>query len=265
MNELQIFNFKENKVRTLTINNEPFFVGKDVARVLGYKRTADAISGHVDEEDKGVGEIQTPGGIQKAMIINESGLYSLIFASKLDTAKTFKRWVTSEVLPSIRKQGMYMTSTLAQEITDNPEIIHYLAEQVAKINTSNNKYHEETSNKLAGIDKKIEGEYASPQDIDAIKYATKIKAEKILDSIGMQITIDSLLSNSTNVYEQAQINKQQKRQYRHDLGRFKSRILVETKKKLGMKGNDPNNHIKRKNVDAAIQIIKVMKRNEINV
>jgi prophage antirepressor-like protein len=107
MGKLQIFNFEEVNVRTLSIDNEPYFVGKDVAEVLGYKRPADAIQAHVDPEDQGVGELQTPGGIQKMIIINESGLYALIFGSRLDKAKRFKRWVTSEVLPQIRRTGKY--------------------------------------------------------------------------------------------------------------------------------------------------------------
>lgn len=107
MHQLQIFNFENQDVRTQLINDEPWFVGKDVAEVLGYERTADAIRVHVDEEDKGVCEIQTPGGTQWMNVINESGLYGLVFKSKLPTAKKFKRWVTSEVLPTIRKTGGY--------------------------------------------------------------------------------------------------------------------------------------------------------------
>ncbi|MEN2450425.1 BRO family protein [Bacillus sp. JR_15] len=107
MQDLQVFNFEELPVRILTVNDEPYFVGKDVADILGYKRTADAIREHVEVEDKGVGKIQTPGGIQNVTIINESGLYSLIFSSKLESAKQFKRWVTSEVLPTLRKTGTY--------------------------------------------------------------------------------------------------------------------------------------------------------------
>lgn len=117
MNELQIFkNVEFGEMRTVTINNEPWFVGKDVATALGYERTADAIRQHVESDDKGVGEIQTPGGIQNMTIINESGLYALIFGSKLESAKRFKHWVTSEVLPSIRKTGGYQkpVSALAQ-------------------------------------------------------------------------------------------------------------------------------------------------------
>ena len=133
MNNLKIFNSEEfGQIRTVTINNEPWLVGKDVAEALGYERTADAIRQHVEDEDKGVGEIQTPGGIQKMTIINESGLYSLIFGSKLESAKRFKHWVTSEVLPAIRKTGQYtkpMTlpeqiQVLAQGTLDNTERIN---------------------------------------------------------------------------------------------------------------------------------------------
>lgn len=261
MNELQIFNFDSNEVRTVVVNEEPYFVGKDVAKILGYKRTADAIKQHVDSEDKGVGKIQTPGGLQKTTLINESGLYSLIFSSKLDSAKRFKRWVTSEVLPQIRKQGFYMTNSLVQEIVDNPQVIHYLAEQVAMINENN----KEQLNQLETIDKKIEGEYVTPQDLDAIQYATKVQAEKFLAKLGMQITLETLIDESQNIYEQALASKKAKEQRRRDLGKFKSKILVSTKKELGMKGNAPNNHIKRKDVDMAIQFIKDIRPSQIEI
>lgn len=105
--EQTVFNFKGNEVRNLIIDNEPWFVGKDVAMILGYVKPTDAVRKHVYEEDRGISKIETPSGTQEMTIINESGLYSLIFASKLDEAKDFKRWVTSEVLPSIRKYGRY--------------------------------------------------------------------------------------------------------------------------------------------------------------
>ena len=110
-NELQIFeNAEFGKVRTLVKGGEPYFVGKDVAEILGYKDTVNALKAHVDEEDKTGWQITTPSrGTQTATIINESGLYSLILSSKLPDAKKFKRWVTSEVLPSIRKTGSYST------------------------------------------------------------------------------------------------------------------------------------------------------------
>ena len=109
MQELQIFKSNEfGEVRTVTIDNEPWFVGKDVAEALGYSKARNAISAHVSDEDKKDAPIQgTPGGTQNMTIINESGLYALIFGSKLESAKRFKHWVTSEVLPAIRKTGGY--------------------------------------------------------------------------------------------------------------------------------------------------------------
>lgn len=107
---IQIFKHKEFcNIRTMSgEHGEPLFCGKDVAEALGYGNPQKAIRDHVFLEDKGVNEMGTPGGTQKAIFINESGLYSLIFGSKLESARKFKRWVTSEVLPSIRKHGGYM-------------------------------------------------------------------------------------------------------------------------------------------------------------
>jgi prophage antirepressor-like protein len=117
--ELRIFNSTEfGSVRTTIINDEPFFVGKDVASILGYSNPLKAIRDHVDEEDKGVNETVTPGGTQELIVINESGLYSLILSSKMPNAKKFKRWVTTEVLPAIRKHGMYAID----EILNNPDL-----------------------------------------------------------------------------------------------------------------------------------------------
>ncbi|EJD8499595.1 phage antirepressor [Staphylococcus pseudintermedius] len=130
MQELQIFNFEELPVRTLTVDDEPYFVGKDVAEILGYSKARNAIAKHVDFEDKKDAPIQGPlGGTQKMTIINESGLYSLIFSSKLESAKRFKRWVTSEVLPAIRKHGIYATDSVIEQSIQNPDyIIHVLTE-----------------------------------------------------------------------------------------------------------------------------------------
>ena len=108
-NKLQVFKNEEfGEIRTLEIDGEPYFVGKDVASVLGYKEPRSAVSKKVDEEDRGVSKIATPSGTQEMTVINESGLYSLILSSKLPNAKKFKRWVTSEVLPTIRKTGGYV-------------------------------------------------------------------------------------------------------------------------------------------------------------
>lgn len=117
--ELQVFNSTEfGSVRTTMVNGEVMFVGKDVANILGYSNPLKAIREHVDEEDKGVNETVTPGGTQNLIVINESGLYSLILSSKMPKAKAFKRWVTAEVLPAIRKHGMYAID----EILENPDL-----------------------------------------------------------------------------------------------------------------------------------------------
>lgn len=118
MNELQVFNNPEfGQVRTLTIEEEPWFVGKDVAVALGYSVARKAIYDHVDDEDKRGFQIGTPSGEQTMTIINESGLYALIFGSKLESAKRFKHWVTHEVLPAIRKTGTYSVNPKARALT----------------------------------------------------------------------------------------------------------------------------------------------------
>lgn len=108
MNELQVFNNAEfGQLRTTVIDGLPWAVGKDVALALGYVKPTDAVRKHVDDEDQGISKMETPSGMQDTVIINESGIYSLIFASKLPSAKRFRRWVTTEVLPAIRANGCY--------------------------------------------------------------------------------------------------------------------------------------------------------------
>lgn len=127
MNELKIFkNEAFGEIRIIEINGEPWFVGKDVAEVLGYSNPRKAIGDHIDDEDKGVTKCDTLGGSQELTVINESGLYSLILSSKLPNAKAFKKWVTSEVLPSIRKHGLYATD----ELLDNPDLIIQMASKL---------------------------------------------------------------------------------------------------------------------------------------
>ena len=125
MENVQIFSNEEfGRIRTIAINGEPWFVGKDVAERLGYERATKAIQDHVDNEDKDEVPIQDSiGRMQKTPIINESGLYSLVLSSKLPRAKAFKRWVTSEVIPSIRKRGMYATAETAEQMLQNPDVM----------------------------------------------------------------------------------------------------------------------------------------------
>lgn len=116
MNDLQLFKFENKDVRTLQIDGEPWFVGKDVTEILGYSKSRNALARHVTAEDKEVVPIQGDlGGTQEMTVINESGLYSLILSSKLPSAKEFKHWITSEVLPQIRKTGKYAPKPLSRE------------------------------------------------------------------------------------------------------------------------------------------------------
>ncbi|MEY8441845.1 phage antirepressor KilAC domain-containing protein [Lactobacillaceae bacterium 24-114] len=126
----QLFNFHGQQVHTVTIDDEPYFVGKDITDILGYSNNRDALSKHVDLEDRGVAKCDTPGGKQNLQVVNESGLYSLILGSKLPQAKEFKHWVTSEVIPAIRKHGAYMTPQTIEKALLNPDTIINLATQL---------------------------------------------------------------------------------------------------------------------------------------
>ena len=127
MNDLRIFDNEEfGEIRTISINGEPWFVGKDVAAALGYGKPTDTIRKRVDEEDRSISKMETPQGMQDMAIINESGLYSLIFSSKLESAKRFKHWVTSEVLPSIRKTGAYVSDQIAPAQIPIGEVASYI-------------------------------------------------------------------------------------------------------------------------------------------
>ena len=134
MNEVMTFSNNEfGKVREITIDGEPWFVGKDVASCLGYTNSRKTIADHVDDEDKGVTKCDTLGGSQEVTVINESGMYALIFGSKLDSAKRFKRWVTHDVLPSIRKTGLYSvsTETMMEKINNLENMVAELAKSLS--------------------------------------------------------------------------------------------------------------------------------------
>lgn len=151
MNDLQqIFKYQNRQVRTLQINGEPWFVGKDAAEILGYSKSRNALARHVDEEDKMVTKCNTPGGAQEMTIINESGLYSLVLSSKLPDAKKFKHWITSEVLPQIRKTGKYAPKPLSREELLAKAVLEadtMIKEQKALLEQKT-KELEETNNKL---------------------------------------------------------------------------------------------------------------------
>ena len=128
--ELQVFNFNSQQIRALTIEGEPYFVGKDVVDILGYRNGSRDINRHVDEEDRRKAMVFDGNQNKETIIINESGLYSLVLSSKLPDAKKFKRWVTSEVLPTIRKHGAYMTPEKIEEVLTDPDTIIQLATQL---------------------------------------------------------------------------------------------------------------------------------------
>ena len=128
----QLFNFNGQQVRTVTINDEPYFGGKDVATILGYKSPSVAISKNVPDKYKGVTEMETPGGKQKLVIISEAGLYKLAFKSHAPQAERFTDWIASEVLPAIRKHGAYMTPQTIEKALLNPDTIINLATQLKR-------------------------------------------------------------------------------------------------------------------------------------
>ena len=183
MKKLEIFQNKSfGRIRTLAINNEPWFVGKDVAEILGYAKPENAIANHVDEEDKTSTLIQGSGSNykSKAIIINESGLYSLVLSSKLPSAKEFKRWITHEVIPAIRKHGAYMTEDTLEKALTSPDFLIQLATQLK----------EEKENRLAA-EKQIEMDRPKTIFADAVSAShTSIlvgEMAKILRGNGVEI------------------------------------------------------------------------------
>jgi len=131
MNDLQVFNNETfGSVRVFDKDGEPWFVGKDVAEILGYTDTSQAIKAHVDDDDKLTRQFDVSGQSRNMITINESGVYSLVFQSKMPKAKEFKRWVTAEVLPSIRKHGGYLTPAKIEEVLSNPDTVIQLATQL---------------------------------------------------------------------------------------------------------------------------------------
>lgn len=148
MNEIKIFNYENKKLRTQIINEEIWFVGKDVAEILGYSNPSKAVIAHVDKDDKEILLLEAHsqnGNLvkTKTILINESGLYSLILSSKLPKAKSFKRWVTNEVLPSIRKHGAYMTPETLEKVMLTPDFIIKLAEALKEEQEKNKELREE--------------------------------------------------------------------------------------------------------------------------
>lgn len=196
MEELQIFNNEEfGNIRSLVIGNEPWLVGKDVARALGYgegKSLNNAVAKHVDDEDKGVTEMMTPGGKQNVTIINESGLYALVFGSKLPSAKKFKHWVTSEVLPTLRKTGSY-----AKVPTDPRELLMLTI-----------KAHEQTAQRVDVLEEKVSDleksttiDSSQQYTLERIAKTTAIRTLGGIDSRAYQLMSRKIFSNIWRDYK----------------------------------------------------------------
>lgn len=134
-NDIQIFNFENNEIRALNVGGQPYFVGKDVADILGYADQNKALAMHVDDEDKLNDKTASSLGQRGGWLINESGLYSLILSSKMPNAKKFKRWVTSEVLPAIAHKGVYMTDDVIEKVIKDPDFIIKLATELKEEKT----------------------------------------------------------------------------------------------------------------------------------
>lgn len=153
MTDLQIFKNPEfGEIRTIEKDGEPWFVGKDVAAALGYEKPTDAVRKHVDVEDRGISKMETPSGAQETTIINESGLYSLVLSSKLPTAKKFKRWVTSEIIPSIRKHGSYSAVDMTQ-LSSGMQILKLLTDKAIETELAQRKQEQH----LQQVEQKVEG------------------------------------------------------------------------------------------------------------
>lgn len=207
MNELQIFVSKEfGEIRTVTIDNEPWFVGKDVATALGYKNTRQAILTNVMDEDKGVHSVDTPSGKQEMTVINESGLYALIFGSKLDSAKRFKHWVTSEVLPSIRKNGNYqMMKQESSELSPQLQMLQGLLDQMKETEIANKKRDrqialaQETAEKAVETTERMKDEIISPFDNWRDDINKKVRQISIASGIPYQGLFTSLYSDLEHI------------------------------------------------------------------
>lgn len=195
MNELQIFNNEEfGNVRSLMIDNEPWFVGKDVAEALGYKNVRDSLARHIDSDDKRDGVVihDSMGREQKPIIINESGLYSLILSSKLESAKKFKHWVTSEVLPTLRKTGSY-----TKVPTDPRELLMLTI-----------KAHEQTAQRVDALEEKVSDleksttiDSSQQNTLERIAKATVIRTLGGFDSRAYQLMSRKIFSNIWRDYK----------------------------------------------------------------
>lgn len=176
-NELNVFKFHDSDVRTVLIGNEIYFVGKDVAEALGYNKPRNAIAMHVYDDDKKDAPIQgTLGGKQQMTIINESGVYALVFGSKLPRAKEFKRWVTSEVLPSIRKTGGYKMPSTPEEMID------LLLQNSSNANKRIDKVEEQSKKNEERITNLEDNRFLNPNEYGYLNTQVSVRVKQVKES-----------------------------------------------------------------------------------
>lgn len=217
MNELQIFENEDfGEIRTVTINNEPWFVGKDVTDILGYTNSSKALADHVDEEDKLNNESLSSLGQRGGWLINESGLYSLILSSKMPTAKKFKRWVTSEVLPSLRKTGSY---TIKETTDERLQIMKMNAQtrmaqtflKLANVDTLSETYKNVLVSKASEV---LAGEQIIP--LPAIEQRKAYSAGDIGNMFGVSANKIGRIANQNN------LKQPEYGEYRRDKSKYSS-------------------------------------------
>ncbi|MCE4971685.1 antA/AntB antirepressor family protein [Staphylococcus chromogenes] len=262
MNEIQeLFNFKRNEDGTVAVSGRELHKGLQIE--TQYSIWVKRMIGYGFEENIDYIEVN-----QKRLTSHGREHNQLDHIMTLDMAKEISMIQRSEIGREIRgyfikveRQHNQLASAYGiTSLDDMNQLIEQLVSDKLDYLISTGQVN---NKKLDELNNKFEGEYVTPQDIDAIKFAIKSKAEQILGKAGIQVTIDEFLVG--DVYEQALANKKAKEEYRHQLGKVKSKLLVKTKKHLGMKGNAPNNHIKRKDVDLAIQFIKDVRPSAIEI
>lgn len=235
MNEMRIFNSNEfGQVRTVCVNGETYFVGKDVATALGYADAFGALKKHVMDEDRLVCQIDSSGQRRDVTVINESGLYALIFGSKLESAKRFKQWVTSDVLPAIRKNGSYQLTGLSPQLQLMQNMVNQMAQQEIEIKRANEK-----SDKAIETVNRMKDEILAPlgdwrkdvnEKVRTIAYYSNIPYQNIFDEMYSKLEVRAHCNLET--LKKNKIARMEK------AGQTKSCIKNETTKLAVIEGND---------------------------
>lgn len=263
MNEIQqLFNLKRNEDGTVAVSGRELHKGLEIGTqydkwmermiAYGFEENIDYIIQSVKVQSQK--RLRTYEQLDHIMTLDMAKEISMIQRSEIG------RKIRGYFIKVERQHNELASAYGITSLDDMNQLIEQLVSDKLDYLISTGQV---SNQKLEELNNKFEGEYVTPQDIDAIKFAIKSKAEQILGKAGIQVTLDEFLIG--DVYEQALANKKAKEEYRHQLGKVKSKLLVKSKKHLGMKGNAPNNHIKRKDVDLAIQFIKDVRPSAIEI